>query len=236
MKTAVLIAIGLILTVATDSQKASKTDGERDSLIITAFTSTANTIGVCPFSRLMCDPNDKQVLLTTDVLNPKKRKLTYSYTVTAGVIVGQGAVVTWDLRKALIGEHTAKVSVRDSKGTSANANVTVRLVECTVCDPPPPPCPTVTVECPSEVEKGKPISFTANIKGDPVLDPLFDDASYEWWASSGKIVRGQSEKKMTLEPAGFPFETITVTVSVGGFDPSCTGTQASCTISIKSGP
>jgi len=161
-----------------------------------------------------------------------RETLTYSYSVTAGKIEGEGAQVTWDLRDAANGQYTATVSVKNKSGSSADATLTVTIADCGSCDPPPPPCPTITVECPSEVEKGKPITFTANVKGDSLLG----DASYEWWASSGKIVKGQSEKKMTLEPAGFPFETITVTVSVGGFDPSCTGTQASCTISIKSGP
>jgi hypothetical protein len=178
----------------------------------------------------MCASTSRRLELNTTV--EETGPLTYAYTVSAGKIEGTGPAVIWNLGYVPIGEHSATVSVTNVKKGLATATLTVRIIECGSCDPPPPPCPTITVECPSEVEKGKPISFTANIKGDPLLD----DASYEWWASSGKIVKGKSEKKMTLEPSGFPFETITVTVSVGGFDPSCTGTEASCTISIKSGP
>ena len=171
----------------------------------------------------MCSNHDGRLTLTTTVEDLGGDALTYSYKVTAGKIEGEGAQVIWNLSDAANGEYTATVSVKNKSGPRADATLTVTIADCGSCDPPPPPCPTITVECPSEVEKGKPITFTANVKGDPVLDPLLGDASYEWFTSSGKILKGQSEKKMTLEPAGFPFETITVTVSVRGFDPSCTG-------------
>ena len=236
MRAAFFTVVAFILGVAPSSQNIRKQGDQKNQLSILAFKSSVNTISHCPFAPLSCDPTGKRINLNTTVQNTKKRALTYTYKVSAGTIDGQGAAVIWDLNGALIGLHTATVSISDGKGGTANASLEVRIVECTACDAPPPPCPVVTVTCPSEIENRKPITFTANVKGDPVLEPLLGDASYEWWASSGKIVKGQSEKKMTLEPAGFPFETITVTVSVGGFDPSCTGTQASCTISIKSGP
>ena len=231
MRVAVVTVVGLLLGVVPSGQKSKTTRFEKKPLIITAFTSTTNTISYCPFSRMMCDPS-LRVILNTQVQNSQKRGLTYFYSVSSGTVDGSGPAVTWDLNGALIGHHTATVSVRDARGQIASATLEVKIVECSICHPPPPPCPVVTVSCPSEIEKGKPITFTANIKGDSLLG----DASYEWWISSGKIVKGQFEKIMSLEPSGFPFETITATVSVRGFDPSCTGTQASCTISIKDAP
>ena len=225
---AAIVIVAFLLSAAPVAQKKTKVKPP----IIKLFSSSAYSISHCPFSLSLCPRESRHLKLNTAVEDAGPVK--YAYTVSAGRIEGTGPLVIWNLDDIPFGEYDAKVSVTNAKKGLATATLKVKIVECGVCDPPPPLCPTITVECPSEVEKGKPITFTVNIKGDPSLDPLLDDVSYEWFTSSGKIVKGQSERKMTLEPSGFPFETITVTVSVRGFDPSCTGTQASCTISIKS--
>ena len=234
MRALVLMLICVVIT-ATAAQKAKIkkpiTAPSNPLLSIKSFTATESTVVLCPFGSSWI--NNVTTLRTHVSDGSPADSLSYTYIVPVGVIEGSGPTVFWNLERQPPGKYEAIVVVEDRKGNKARATVTINAIPSGACDPPPPPCPTITVECPSEVEKGKPISFTANIKGDPVLDSLLGDASYEWFTSSGKIVKGKSEKKMTLEPAGFPFETITVTVSVGGFDPSCTGTQASCTISIK---
>jgi hypothetical protein len=238
VRAAILIVVGLSLGLATSGQNR-RIRNQNKAPVIKSFISSSSLISFCPFrssvSSSVCSNTDQRLTLTTTVEDLGSDALIYSYKVSAGKIEGEGAQVIWDLNDAVNGEYTATVSVKNKSGPSTTATLTVTKADCGSCDPPPPPCPAVTVECPGEVEKGKPVTFTANVKGDPIIDPLLGDTSYEWWASSGKIVKGQSEKKMTLEPAGFPFETITVTVSVRGFDPSCTGTQASCTISVKGG-
>jgi len=233
MQAVVLVLICVVITAtAAQKTKVKKPNSATSnrSAIIKSFTASTSTVELCPFSRWM-----NRTTLTTDLAERSAESLSYSYVVPVGKIEGSGPTVVWNLDRQPPGTYQAAVSVEDRKGYKAQATLTINAVVSTACDPPPPPCPTITVECPSEVEKGNPITFTANVKGDPILDPLLGDASYEWWASSGRIVKGQTEKKMTLEPAGLPFETITVTVSVGGFDPSCTATQASCTISVKGG-
>jgi hypothetical protein len=180
-------------------------------------------------SSSVCSNNDRRLTLTTTIEDLGGDALIYNYKVSAGKIEGEGAQVIWDLSDAVNGEYTATVSVKNKSGPSTTATLTVTKADCGSCDPPPPPCPTVTVECPAEVTRDKLVEFVATVENvDPRLTP-----SYRWSTSSGKIVRGENEKRLTVELTGFPFETVTATVSIGGADPSCTGTEASCTTTIK---
>ena len=68
--------------------------------------------------------------------------------------------VTWDLSGVQNGTYTATVEVNDGNQQKATGSATVTVADCTGCVPPPPPCPTVSVSCPTDVEAGQPITFT----------------------------------------------------------------------------
>ena len=60
--------------------------------------------------------------------------------------------------------------------------------------------------------------------------------TYNWSVSAGTITSGQGTSSITVDTAGSGGQSVTATVSIGGADPSCTGTTASCTTSIKPPP
>jgi hypothetical protein len=83
----------------------------------------------------------------------------------------------------------------------------------------------VSVSCPSDVDLGSPITFTASVSGDASI-------TYNWSVSAGTISSGQGTSSITVDTAGLGGQTVTATVELGGLDPSCSRT-ASCTTGIK---
>lgn len=231
LKLAILIGVGLMVTAGIQQKKETEQRRHNQSPKIQSFTSSSRTVIHCPrvFGFACSVVSDNEVRLNTTVENPRNTRLTYAYVVTGGRIVGEGPSVFWNLEDAPLGQHTATVSVENQNRERAVAAVTIDYVECTSCDPPPPPCPMVTVDCPSEIEKGKLVDFVATVTGGgPDMRP-----SYTWTTNAGKIVSGKYERKLTVDLLGFPFEKVTATLSAGGADPSCTGTTVSCTTTIK---
>ncbi len=120
------------------------------------------------------------------------------------------------------GTYTATVDVNDGNGHTVNGSTTVTVAECTGCRPP---CPTVSVSCPSDVDQGSPITFSASVGGDA-------NVTYNWSVSAGTISSGQGTSSITVSTDGLGGQTVTATVELGGLDPSCSRT-ASCTTGIR---
>jgi hypothetical protein len=93
---------------------------------------------------------------------------------------------------------------------------------------PPPPCPTSSVSCPSDIDPGQPITFTASVSGGPANATF----TYNWSVSAGTISSGQGTSSITVDTAGLSGTSVTATVNIGGADPSCSAT-ASCTTAVK---
>lgn len=86
-----------------------------------------------------------------------------------------------------------------------------------------PPCPTISVSCPSNIEVGKPVEFIATIGNlDPKLTP-----TYTWEVVGGVIENGQGTTAIKVNIAENKGQTITATLTVGGLDLACSRT-ASC--------
>jgi hypothetical protein len=148
----------------------------------------------------------------------------------AGKLSGNGRKVTWDLSSAVEGVYTAEVEVNDGNQHTAFASTKVTIAACSSCDPPPPPCPIVSVSCPDIVDPKPPMIFEAKvIGGDPKMEPTFT-----WTLSTGKIISGQGTAKIMVDVSTFVIEPITARVSVGGADPSCSRTTATCTTPLAS--
>ena len=147
--------------------------------------------------------------------------LLFTWTVTGGRLSGEGKSVTWDLSGLAPGTYNASVEVNDGNGHPVPGSSTVTVEVCSGCVPP---CPTVSVSCPSDVDQGAPLTFTATVNGDA-------NVTYNWSVSAGTISSGQGTSSITVSTDGLGGQTVTATVELGGLDPSCSRT-ASCTTSV----
>lgn len=173
--------------------------------------------GTCPVTA------DMQVQLATSASDPDGDTLLYTYTVTGGRISGEGANVGWDLTGVTPGTYTASVEVDDGCGCITFSSTTITVAACPDCMPP---CPTLSVSCPSDVDQGTPVTFTANVSGGP------GSQTYNWSVSAGTITSGQGTPTITVDTSNQGGQTITATVELGGLDPSC-GRTASCSVAVR---
>jgi hypothetical protein len=215
------ILAGLLLIGSFNQKSEQREEGPT----IRSFTSTLESVMSCPRVEHYCK-FDKQPILKTIAQGPGR--VTYRYLVDAGRILGEGPSVTWNLEAAKVGQYKVTVVVGNEKGQQASSTLAVNVELCTECYTRESPCPTILVACPAKIGKGKLIPFDVTVTGFPPTEPI----SYSWTTYGGKIVKGKHAKKMAVQPSGFRFETITATVSVGGYHPFC-AVEASCTTSVK---
>jgi hypothetical protein len=177
-----------------------------------------------------CTPSGSEVGLTANYTDPDNDTLLYTWSVTGGKLTGEGKAVTWDLSGVANGSYTATVTVNDGNTHIVTGSATVTVADCTGCAAPIV-CPTVSVSCPSDIDQGSPITYTASITNGPANVT----ATYNWSVSAGTISGGQGTSSITVDTAGLGGQSVTATVELGGFDPSCSRT-ASCTTSVKPPP
>jgi hypothetical protein len=196
---------------------------------VSVSASMSSVLRPCPpgTSSTSCTPTGNEVQLTANASDVDNDTLLYTWSVTGGKITGEGRSVTWDLSGVADGTYTATVEVNDGNQGTANANTTVTVAGCSGCVPPPPPCPVVSVSCTDAVDVGTPITFTASVQQPPA------SATFNWSVSAGTITSGQGTSTITVDTANLGGQTVTATVTIGGADPSCTGTTASCSTQVK---
>ena len=202
--------------------------------VINAVTpSPAAILRPCPPGQnsASCTPTGNEVTLTVDATDANNDQLLYTWSVTGGRLSGEGRSVTWDLSGVQAGSYTATVEVNDGNMHKVTGSANVTVGDCTGCVAPPPPCPTVSVSCPTDVEANQPITFTASVSGGAPGATF----TYNWSVSAGTISSGQGTSTITVDTAGAGGQSVTATVSIGGADPSCNNT-ASCTTAVKPAP
>jgi hypothetical protein len=192
-------------------------------------TSLSSITRPCPpgTSSTSCSPSDSTVQLTANATDADNDTLLYTWSVTGGRLTGEGKTVSWDLSGVANGSYTATVEVNDGNQHTASGSATVAVADCTDCKKPIV-CPTISVSCADAVDVGQPITFTAAVNG----GPGDVTATYNWSVSAGTISSGQGTSSITVDTTGLGGQSVTATVSVGGFDPSCSGT-ASCTTPVR---
>jgi len=196
--------------------------------MVSVSSSSASIMLPCPAgtSSTSCTASaSRSVDLTANASDPDNDTLLYTWSVTGGTLSGDGRTVSWDLSAVNPGTYTATVTVNDGNGGTANGSTAVTVANCTECVPP---CPTVSVSCPSDVDQGSPITYTASVGGDM-------NVTYNWSVSAGTISGGQGTNSITVDTGGLGGQTVTATVELGGLDPSCSRT-ASCTTQIRTPP
>jgi hypothetical protein len=203
-------------------------------VISSVTTSLSSIVRPCPpgTTSASCSPSANEVTLTANATDEENDQLLYTWSVTGGKLSGEGKSVTWDLTGVADGTYTATVEVNDGNQHTVSGSATVTVAVCPGCEKPPPPCPNVSVSCPSDVDAGQPITFTASVSGGDPNATL----TYNWSVSAGTISSGQGTSTITVDTTGAGGQSVTATVSIGGADPSCTGTTASCTTGVKPPP
>jgi len=194
---------------------------------ISSFSSSTRSVSLCPF--YPCAPAGAEIARLTLVATDADRDaLQFECAVLVGKLSACGPTMSWDLNNVLRGTHTIAVKVRDGQGGEATANLAITVQDCGVCDPPPPPCPTIEVSCPTQINNPKIVKCQVTISGsaEPYKPP-----SFKWSVQWGKIVKGQNTREIEVEPTDLD-EEIRATVEVGSYDPSCS-TTASCSVKIK---
>jgi hypothetical protein len=157
--------------------------------------------------------DDQTVSVSTKATDPENDNLTYSYTVSGGRVVGQGANVNWDLSGVRAGTYTITSAVDDGCGfcgTTKTQTITVR--NCPDCEVPCQ-CASISVSGPSGITQiGDSMTFTANVSGGTQSSTTFN-----WTVSAGTITSGQGTSTITVATnADLAGQTITATVDVGG--------------------
>ena len=208
------------------------------------ITNVAPTVSISPASAsitLPCPPgtssttctpsSSDSIELTANALDPDNDPLVYTWTLVGGNKPPDGRTITWTFAEP--GTYTATVTVDDGHGhIVASAPITVVVDRCRDCVAPCPTVPTVSVNCPGDVEEGTPITFTASASS---------DVTFNWSVSAGTISSGQNTSSITVDTAGLGGQTITATVEItgsGAENPNCPALRASasCSTQVRTKP
>ena len=196
---------------------------------IVSLTPSSSSIATCPAGQRSLDPScssSSEVTLTADAMDVQNDEMLFTWSVTAGRLRGEGRKVTWDLYGVPQGTYTVTVEVNDGNQLTANDSTTVTVAHCSDCMFIEIFCPIVSVSCPSVVDSKQPVIFEATISGgDSEMKP-----TYTWTVTAGKIISGQGTTKIEVDASNLHGQSITATVTVGGFDSRCQGNTASCTV------
>jgi len=184
-----------------------------------SLTSDAKTVSAC------ADSGATEVRLTANAVSPGGYPIKYKWSTDAGVISGEGPVVTWNLAGVKPGYHKASLDI-ESVGSdgSCQAFSSVSVVV-NPCVPVQPVCPAIEIVCPTNVGIDQPLTFRSNTTGGiPATDPV-----YNWSVSAGTILEGQGTDTIKVDTTGLAGQTVRATLSMGGYNLEC---SADCAVSI----
>jgi hypothetical protein len=145
MNRLLVIAITLLPLLAQPASQQKTRPSTNRPPEISSFTSSKRVLQICPWSLHFDEP---EVHLVVKASDPDGDPLDFEYSNTEGTISGKGSPVLWNLDGVRRGLHEVQVTVTDGKGSKATAVLSVRTVDGSTCDPPPPPCPAVKVSIP----------------------------------------------------------------------------------------
>lgn len=197
------------------------------------LTSSSSSVTVCPAAQHSINPScssSGEVTLTADVTYPENDKLLFTWTVPAGRLRDEGSKVTWDLSGRPEGSYTATVEVNDGNQHTATASITLQVVHCRDCVWSESPCPTISVACQSEIGSKQTLTFIATVAAGFAPDTV---PTYQWSLPAGKIISGQGTSTIGVDVSELAGQSVTATVSIGGYDPRCKEINvASCTTQV----
>jgi hypothetical protein len=185
-----------------------------------SLTSDANIVRACD------NGGAPQVQLTAKAVSPDGNPIKYKWTTSDGTISGEGPVVTWNLAGLKPGYHKASIDIQ-SDGTNGScqafSSVSVLVNACATVQPV---CPAIEIVCPTNIAFGQPLTFSSRLSGGV---PANTNAIYNWTVSVGTISSGQGTDTITLDTTGLAGQTVTASLSVGGYNLDC---AADCAVSL----
>lgn len=202
------------------AQKAQKVRAET-----VAYEPPTLSLSASPSAIRLCGGEGTPALVRLDAVatSPDKNPISYRWTTDVGRIQGNGSVVTWDLSGVRPGYYRAFLEIDTGNGDllcKAFASTAI-LVECPPL--PPPPCPTVSISCPTKFEVGEQLTFNSSLSGSLGNVPTI----YNWTVSSGRIIEGQGTSSIKVDTTGLAGQTLTAILSMGGYNLDC---SASCSL------
>lgn len=185
-----------------------------------SLTADSNIVTAC------ADGGAPQVKLTANAVSPSGYPIKYRWTTSAGTIIGEGPVVTWNLAGLKPGYHKASLDIQSvgSDGScQAFSSVSVLVNPCVVVQPV---CPAIEIVCPTDLALGQPITFSSRLTGGV---PANTNAVYNWTVSAGTIIAGQGTDTIRVDTTGLGGQTVRASLSVGGYNLEC---AADCGVSV----
>ena len=157
------------------------------------LTSDTNIVSAC------ADNGAPQVRLTAKAVSPGGYPIKYKWSTSAGVIDGEGPVVTWSLAGLKPGYHKASLdiqSVGSDSSCEAFSSVTVLVNPCAAVQPA---CPAIEIVCPTSVSVDQPLTFSSRYSGGV---PANVNPVYNWSVSAGRIIEGQGTSTIKVDTTG----------------------------------
>jgi hypothetical protein len=214
-RTAFLLMIVSLVTTSTASfQKHPQKKRANHPPEIRSFSSFPNLISLCPWNPCGGEIAGLSLVVTDADHDP----LQYECTIEVGKLLGEcGPFISWDLKNVIRGTHKISVKVRDGHGGEVIAQLAITVADCPICDPPPPPCPKITISTPNDATDSRHLVFTVKTEG----AESYGAPSFDWTTSLGKIINGQNTSEVEIDASGLEGQELAITVSIGGFDPAC---------------
>lgn len=198
------------------ASSASAQTARRDTI---AFTPPNLTLSAEPRVVTVCEGSGPAIV-HLNARATSNYPIRYRWTTSAGRIEGDGPTVTWDLSGVQPGYHRAYVDIDTGSGDAACEAFSSTSVLVNRCPPQQPVCPNITIECPDRVELNQPLTFRSTvIGGSPNVAPV-----YNWSVSAGRIIEGQGTSTIRVDTTGLAGQTVTATLSMGGYNLDCTAT------------
>ena len=221
-----LAPIALVAAALSAPQLASQVFGQTRTVaavnapLSLTLTADNNVVTAC------ADNGAPQVRLTAQAVSPGGYPIKYKWTTSAGVISGEGPMVTWNLAGLKPGYHKASLDIQSvgSEGScQAFSSVTVLVKPCAVVQPV---CPAIEIVCPTNLGLDQPLTFTSRASGGV---PGNATPVYNWTVSAGTIIAGQGTNTIKVDTTGLGGQTVRASLSMGGYNLEC---AADCAVAI----
>lgn len=189
----VVLTEGLFLSLG---QNTPATIGSANGAVI--FFDRPGVTIPCVCNGVLLPPGRKEAevhvstLLNDQIGNPAR--YSYSYSVTGGRIIGDGAKAVWDFTGGFApGEYSITVEVVEGNSSfKRSATRSIIVVEpCCLC---PCECPSLAVlASKSQVKRSGKVEFVASLSGGPT-----QNVQYSWSVKNGVIEAGQGTPKIAV--------------------------------------
>ena len=202
------------------AQTQTRTVSAANAPLSLSLTADTNSVSAC------ANGGAPQVRLTANAVSPGGYPIKYKWSTDAGMISGEGAVVTWNLAGLKPGYHKASLDIQSigAEGScQAFSSITVVVNPCPVVQPV---CPAIEISCPTNVALDQPITFTSRYTGGV---PANINPVYNWSVSAGRIIEGQGTSTIKVDTTGLGGQSVRATLSMGGYTLEC---AADCAVTI----